>query len=244
MSAESLEDVLNGVEPKQEEKGEIEPVTDESDTEQDQPGKPEAEKPEGGKADDEPGKPETPTGDTEESWTKAMALDERRKRQAIEEELKELKASQPESTEEKKTPDVFEDQQAFVNSLTEETDRKLQNQKVELSRQFMMDSKPDYEEKEALFLEMAKDNPALSSELKKAANPAKFVYDQAIKYEEYKKVQDIDAYKASLRAEVEQEMKEQAEFKKGQPKIPASLASKPSGDKNEQPDDSLESLYG
>ena len=143
-----------------------------------------------------------------QDWTLAAVKDERRKRQELEKELESLKQKQQEP---KELPDVFDDQKAFVESIRSEFQQELGNAKLEVARSMMMEFHDDYEAMEAKFIDLAKENPTLRDQAMKEANPAKFAYQQAKKYEEYQKVQDVDAYKEQLRnemrAEIEAEIK-------------------------------------
>lgn len=180
-----------------------------------------------------------------QDWTLAAVKDERRKRQDLEKELADLKAQQVEP---KELPDVFDDQKAFVDSIRSEFQQELGNAKLEVARSMMMEFHDDYESMEAKFIELAKENPILRDQAMKQANPAKFAYQQAKKFEEYQKVQDVDAYKEKLRsemrAEIEAEIKgtQQVKAKKAENLTP-SLANARASDKTVQPEVTLDQLF-
>lgn len=179
----------------------------------------EAEKPEVKPEEEKPEvKKEEPTSSEEsdkQEWTFAMAKDERQKRQKLEKELEELRAKY-EKTDQAEMPDIFDDQKGFVKTLEERHQRELHNLRIDIYREAMIEANPDYEEKEAKFLEMAKESPILATQLRKAKNPAKFVYDQVKKYEQFEKLQDVDAYEKKLRAELEAKVLKEVEAKKQQ----------------------------
>ena len=161
------------------------------------------------KAESEAEKKEDKPEESKESWTFAAVKEERRKRQELERKLNELQQ------EKKDIPDVLEDQDAFVKSIRDEYKQELAQTKVEIAREIMMDTHDDYEELETFFIEVvAPDNPVLAEEARKASNPAKFVYQNAKKYQEYKEFQGVDSMKEKLRAEIRAEL--EAELKKTQ----------------------------
>lgn len=148
-----------------------------------------------------------------------QAKDERQKRQnavkeneALKAELEQLK-SQLNKGEDKSAPDVFEDQEAFSSHLEEKVTANARDQIMNVQRDMMMEFKPDYEEKELAFFEIAKENPAMLAQAKSSPNPAKFAYEQGSKYLQYKELQDVDALKGKMRAELEQEIRAELEGK-------------------------------
>ena len=191
MAEQSLEDILQGVEPtveevETEETPEVEPeaATTAVESEAKEEAEPEA------KAEVEAEK---------EPWTKAAYLDEKRKRQDLEKQLK--------VQERKPLPDVIEDQTAFTDAIREDVYQTVAGMKIELSQDLMRELHEDYDEREAQFLDLAKDNPSLISELNNAANPARFAYETARKHADLQALKNVDEYKAKLRAEVEAELR-------------------------------------
>jgi hypothetical protein len=127
----------------------------------------------------------------EELWTKKAVLDERKKRQALENELLELKKAKPNGEESKPAEISIED--------------RLWQERANTTREIYLDKHEDYEEMETLFLDMCKDNPALRTELRNSTNPAKFAYNQAKNHTEAKKLSDPEYVK-----KLEQEIYEKA----------------------------------
>lgn len=201
----------------------------------------------------EPGKTDAKAEDKAESedidkqaWTLAAVKDERRKRQELERKLEELQSQNSK----KERPSVFDDENAFAESLREETRQELARAKLDLARDMMMDVHDDYEEMEALFIEkVAVENPVLAEQARKSTNPAKFIYQNSKKYLEYKDMQDVDAYKAKLeakiRAELEAENKTAQEQKAAKTSdIKPSLAKARASDKQDVVEEvTLESLF-
>lgn len=178
----------------------------------------------------------------EESWTKKAALDERRKRQDMERKLdearQELESLKSKQTEKQEDADVFEDPKGFEQNLELRLGQKIDNIKTEMSRSMMLDAHEDYEEAELKFFDLAKENPLLKQQASIHPHPAKFVYDQVKKHEEFQQIQD-GSYKERLRAEIKKEL--EAEFKAAKDEkaskvanLSPSLANESSSDGQEQ----------
>lgn len=136
---------------------------------------------------------ETPSADSKhegKSVPVAALRSERAKRQALEAELNDLKN--------KNAP------QEEHGEL--DIDGKLFAERTNMSREMMMEAKPDYEAMETVFTEIAKDNPYLVNQMMKSHNPAKFAYEKAkehVAVEEAKKLKDSDEFKEFLKAKAE-----------------------------------------
>ena len=196
---QSLEDVLNGVEEEpveqeQEETPELESESEDTTAEQKQEETPEPEAP---AATEEP---------KDEPWTKAAVLDERRKRQALEAELEELRKAKEEPVQ---APDVIDDQAGYTDYLTNQVSQQVNKARIEMSQEMMRMHDSEYDQKEVEFLEMARDNPHLTQQLFQHSMPAKFVVETVNKARELKKLENVDEYKAQLRAELEAELRKE-----------------------------------
>ena len=180
---------------------------------------------------------------------KTAAIDERRKRQAAQAETQALQTQlnnlQP-------PPDALEQPQEAMNHMANEFQTKLNTMGSDMSRQVMLAVKDDYLEMEVKFLDLAEENPALVSQMVASQNPAKFAYDTAKKHGEWEKIQDIDTYKATIRAEViadiksgmtdEQLVKKEKEAKQSNVDLP-SLANVGTSGNETVTDESLENLF-
>ena len=170
------------------------------------------------KAEPTPGKEaEQKTEDEEgpESWTKAAVLDERRKRQALEAELQQLKQGQQPAGETEK-PDWYGDPEKAAQAMQQQLSQQAFNTKLELSQDMMRGQHEDYDELETEFADLAKQDPRLVQEMLQAPNPARFAYDTAKKAREYTAMKDVDSYKAKLRQEVEAELRKELEAEQQQ----------------------------
>lgn len=237
MSNLSLDDVFNGVEEVEE------PVVEETPTAEPEP-EPEAE-PVEAKEEEATAAPEP---EPEENWTKAAVLDERRKRQALQAELEQLKNQKP-----AEVPDIFTDQNAYTDYINQSVSDQVFRARVEMSQEFMRMQDSKYDDKETQFYEMATQNPLLVEQVKAHPMPARFVVDTVNKANELRKLENIDEYKAKLRAEMEAdirkelgaEMESKAKQSEQLSSITPSLANARSSNASDKPiDQSLEELFG
>lgn len=135
----------------------------------------------------------------------AALLDERRKRQELE---KKLEA-------ETVIPDPIEDPEGYANHIKGESGKSELDLRINLTREFMLDSKEDYAEKEAVFLGLVGEledgvlvsvkDQSLLDKFRQSRNPAKFAYETAI---QHLKVQELSdpKYEESLRAKIKAEL--------------------------------------
>jgi len=207
MSETSLEDMLSD---KELDPVEPEPKTtgDDPEPEPKDPADPEPKDPADPaepKDPDDPSEPPSPKASEtteDEPWTKKAVLDERRKRQELEQRLKDLESKK----EPEPAPDWWADPEKAAQHQSQQIEARLYQQKVELSQDFMRSQHEDYDDMEARFMEMAQENPALRTELQKSANPARFAYETARKAAEYEAIKDVDSYKAKMEAEVRKDV--------------------------------------
>lgn len=236
---QSLDDVLNGVEPTEPEEAQVEAPTAEpepvSETQQEEVTEEEA--------------PAAPEPQPEvENWTKTAVLDERRKRQALQAELDQLRNQKP-----VEVPDIFTDQGAYTDYINQSVSDQVFRARVEMSQEFMRMQDSNYDSKESQFYEMAIQNPLLVDQVKAHPMPARFVVDTVNKANELRKLENIDEYKAKLRAEVEAdirkelgaEMESKAKQSEQLTSITPSLANARSSNTQEQHiEQSLEEIFG
>ena len=162
-----------------------------------------------------------------------MALDERRKRQAVEKQLEELKKAQEEAAKTPR-PDLIDDPEGALSHMQAEFDQKLRNQTIAVGQEMMRSMHEDYDTLEAEFVELAKTNPVIAQGVRDAANPAKYAYDIATKAREAAALTDTSALeklRQKLRAEVlaEQEAEKAKQAKKEEALSPSLASSKAEG---------------
>lgn len=122
-----------------------------------------------------------------------------------------------------------------------------------MSQEFMRMQDSKYDDKETQFYEMATQNPLLVEQVKAHPMPARFVVDTVNKANELRKLENIDEYKAKLRAEMEAdirkelgaEMESKVKQSEQLSSITPSLANARSSNASDKPiDQSLEELFG
>lgn len=183
----SLTDDVFNDSPAPEPEREPEPEPEQAPEEGDEKGAAEEESSE----DVEPPSTEKPSGLVPE----AALLDERRKRQELERKLREK---------ESQAPDPVDDPEGYEAHLKTQ----VWANKVENSRELMMDLHTDYEEKEAIFMRMVRDeegnviDPRLVAQMNAARNPAKFAYEKATEFQEAEKYRDPAKREALITEEV------------------------------------------
>lgn len=140
-------------------------------------------------------------------------LDEKRKRQELEAKLQEKEQPKPQ---EKDEPDMFVDPKAYTEGIKNEIKQTVLSERINLSRELMLETKADYAEKEARFAATVKAEQEagngfspLLAKMHASANPAKFAYETAAKAmaDEAKaklldEIGDPAAYKEKLKAEI------------------------------------------
>lgn len=141
----------------------------------------------------------------------AAYLDEKRKRQAYEEKLKDFEQrlaqyERPDLDE----PDPSVDPEGFKEHVKKRVMAEMLANRINESRSKMLQAAPDYEDMEKTFLYLSSINPELKQKMANHADPARFAYETAIAYRE--------SEKAKLRAELMSQ--EKTSEKPKVPKVP------------------------
>lgn len=165
---------------------------------------------------------EQSTSTEDEPWTKTAYLSEKQKRQERDARIAELEKQLAERNQESEKPSWFDDPDAAAATLAHQQQQAIFQAKAEMGRELMMDRHEDFSEMEKKFFEMANENPQLGVELTKASNPARFAYETAKKAAKYESLQDVDAYEAKIRSEIEAKVR--AEYEAGAKKQDAKKA--------------------
>jgi predicted protein tyrosine phosphatase len=183
---------------------------------------------------------EVTTASGEPNWAKVAYLDEKRKRQDLERRLQELEQSKQPTKEQEKDLDLFADPQAVLSKLEARAEEKAFIQLTNFSRDLMKEAKPDYEEKEKVFVELAKSDSSLIEKMRKSTNPAKFAYETAVKHEFLQEVSDPVKYREKIKAELLAELSKETPKKK----VPSLAKTTSVGGVSDPEDLSLESILG
>jgi len=181
-------------------------------------------------------KDETPLSN-DESWTKELALDERRKRQELEQELQKLQKQLSDANtppqEEIKRPDVLDDPDGAFQHTENKIEQQLYDAKLALSRDMMKQLHEDYDQVEKEFDNMMAKDPSLGVKVFKSANPAKFAYETAQNHLNAQKFSDPDYEKKledrireKILAEMNSSSNDSKDVSKPQIQVPKSFAGK------------------
>lgn len=255
---DSLDSVLgDDVDTEQDEKQLDQQQEDDNDTSGEEQEEAKATPAEDAKPTDKPAPDKKSDEDAEEPWTKAAVQDERRKRQALERELAEIKARlNPDAAPKQPArPDIFEDQDGAFKHLESTLETRMIVSKVELSQELMREKHADYDEMEEQFVDLVKADPSLIQKMRAAALPAKFVYDHVKKHQQLQEMQDVDGYKAKVKAELRAELLAELEAERAaeeEAETPATprtphppqLVNRRSADKQPVGHESLEEIFG
>lgn len=185
------------------------------------------------------------SSETEETWTKAAYLDEKRKRQENEQQLAQLRAE----LEALKNPPEMEEldysKPEQVASAIQGRAELIATQKVvNLSRAMVKKQHDDYDAMETVFANAAKQDPSLVNQMIANENPAEFAYKTGKKLSLMQEMgDDPDAYIAKKVAEQLAASKPK-EPEKPKPKKKPSLAKTPSVSGSSTSGDSLEDILG
>jgi hypothetical protein len=128
----------------------------------------------------------------------AVMLSERRRRQAVEAEFADYRAQNEGNHE---PPNALEDPEGAYAHLRAEMQASMREMTTNSSRSSAMRSYTDYVAREAVFMELAQDNPQLVNAMHASGDPAEFAYQTARKHAEFQDTQNVDEYRAKIHAE-------------------------------------------
>ena len=165
--------------------------------------------------------PPVETESEKERAYKATALDERKKRQALQAELDALK--KPPAPK----PDFWTDPEARFAAERVDIEQKLQRERLLMSEDMARDKYKDFDEVIGHFQSAVEQNPALAAQMTSSRNPAEFAYRQGLLHRELGAVNgDPIAYRTKLEADIRAKL--EAEFAAKAKPVPASLNSESS----------------
>ncbi|GLV28189.1 hypothetical protein TomTYG75_07120 [Sphingobium sp. TomTYG75] len=172
-----------------------------------------------------------PPSEPEQSHIPIAALkDERAKRQAIEENNRQLAerlqqydayfAQQAQGQQQDQDPLEIIAQQV-MSRLQPQTEMQMLTMRVDMAEQVARTKWADYDEKVEHFKEAVKSNPFLLQELKASANPAEYAYTAANRILEAKSYGEAGPSREAMEAKIRQEL--MAELGLDKPQVPTSL---------------------
>ncbi len=180
----------------------------------------------------------------DEPWHITAVMDEREKRQKAQKELDELRKELESLKGDKaEKPSVFENEEGFRNDLLSEAQENWLNDRLNMSQALAEREygKDKVAESIETFRTLAQDNPDLRTKFSTAALPFHELMDIVSKHNELKAMENVDDYRAKIRAEerakLEEEMKAKlaAESQKRDAITPSLASARSSGGGNEEP---------
>lgn len=163
----------------------------------------------------------------------ASAMDERRKRQALETQLAQLRAARAEPKEEGEKKTFWDDPEAaleaFRNQTLAETRQQSLNTRVNTSELIARSKYQDFDEKVEIFKELMGQNPGLHQQFMGSPDPGEFVYKTAKFHKDLQGAGNIDNLRAQIeketRIKIEAELKEkEGKLKKEREALPGTLS--------------------
>jgi len=119
---------------------------------------------------------------------------ERMKREALEREMTALRQPQ-------QVIDPIADPEGFSKSFDEKLYNAVSETRFAVLEEAAADKYEDYEEMRDLFIEQARENPALRAEMNRARNPAEFAYKAAKEFKARQEIGDPVQYAEKIRQE-------------------------------------------
>jgi hypothetical protein len=125
---------------------------------------------------------------------------EREKRQRLERELAEERAKH--QSQQTPTPSYYEDPEGYLARAQNDIEQRATARLNAALEAQAREQYPDYEEKLGVVMEHAQGNPAIVQEIMTAPNPAVAAYKMGQRLSEFQQMQDPEAYRAKVEAEV------------------------------------------
>ncbi len=164
--------------------------------------------------------PPAPDKSKEEQGTLAGLKAEREKRQEAQrraEELERQLAELRQQQEQARRPEFFDDPTAYVQAEVQTATQRIQQQFYAAMEADLREQHSDYDEVIQALIQRAQDNPVLAQKVFQSPNPAREAYRLGRQIQQMEKMQDPDAYRvqieAELRAKWEAELREKAAAK-------------------------------
>lgn len=180
----------------------------------------------------EPAKTEPPKQTALERAYLAEAKDERNKRQALEREIAQLKATAAPAVPAEPAKTFWDDPEGSLKAFEQNLQGQFVKTKLDLSEAAARTRYTDFEDRVKVFAEVLKATPAMQQTWLSAADPAEYAYrvgKEAHERAEWTKVGGTEGLRAQIeketRAKLEQEFKDrETAFKKEQAALPGSLS--------------------
>jgi len=154
-----------------------------------------------------PAKPAQPEMTAQERAYLAAAQDERRKRQAAEERVKTLEAAVPKEPEKQ----FFDDPEGYLSKFKQEVQGAITTTRVQTAESIARSRYTDFDEKIAVFVQIAQANPWIAQQCSAAADPAEFAYRLGKNQQELQQAGGLDALRAKIEQETEAKVRTKLE---------------------------------
>lgn len=183
----------------------------------------------------EPAKPAAPQQEemtAKEKAAFAKAADETRKRQALEARIRELEAKVPAAPQEP-AKTFWDDPEAALKQQQAAVQQAIVGTKLQTSEAIARSRHADFDEKVAIFSELAQSTPGLAQQMLASPDPAEFVYRTATNHKALQDAGGLDEMRKKIEAEtetrvrarLEAELKDKAEaLAKERAALPGSLS--------------------
>ena len=197
--------------------------------------------------------PEPETKEDSQNVPIAALMAEREKRQTLQRQVDEFAAKKAEEP----APDMFDDQAKYTEHQNAKFETAMFNERANMSEFYARREHTDLDAKVETFQKLKLDNPELANQVRTAVSPYHEIVDIVARHEKMERLQNVDEFEASTRAELEAkiraeiaaEVKGKAEGKEAlKASVPTSLVSESSkgavqGASWSGPSD-LESIFG
>lgn len=139
-----------------------------------------------------------PTAPPVEEKTVPLAAlkSEREKRQELEKRLKELEAKPAERV------NFYDNPEAHLDQRFQEIEARANARTYAALESVEKEAHPDFDEVASEVIAAAQQHPTLVTQIMQAANPAREMYKVGMKLREFQKMQDPEAYRAQMAAEI------------------------------------------
>lgn len=153
---------------------------------------------------EKPAAPAEPEMSAKEKAYFAAARDERAKRQALEQELAKLRQAPVQQAPAAPAEDpkqFWDDPEGQMNKFRQEMQQATLNTKLNTAEMIARSTRPDFDEKLAVFSEVLQTAPGLAQQWLSAPDPAVFAYNTGKAHLELKAAGSLDGMRAKIEAE-------------------------------------------
>lgn len=137
----------------------------------------------------------------------AAVHDERRKRQALEQEIARIRQGQPPAAPTEQPKGFWDDPEGALKAHEQRTEQTVVEARLNTAEMLARSRHPDFDEKVAEFTELLKTTPGLSQQWLASQDPGEFAYATGKNHLLLKQVGSVEALTAKVRKETEVELR-------------------------------------